>query len=199
MEDLFGGRMSATSEVNVDFADGEQLLTSYWGYLTGGGLIIDDPGVEVGEAIALHVTIGSSATKVRLEGHVVKREPDTNKSIIAFRSGEAHDMLLSEAMSQSDNVAPRRYARFTINESVKTSVEGKEFEVNLVNLSQEGCCLLLEKNCKHDFEVGTEVVVMHGDTHAVGSVVWSRNLDRGLRLSLDEARPLIKELCGDIC
>ena len=89
--------MSAPSEVTVDFADGEQLLTSYWGYLTGGGLIIDDPGVEVGEAIALQVTIGSSETHVRLEGHVVKREPDTNKSIIAFRSGEAHDMLLSEA------------------------------------------------------------------------------------------------------
>ena len=191
--------MSAASEVAVDFADGEQLLTSYWGYLTGGGLIIDDPGVEVGEAIALQVTIGSSETRLRLEGHVVKREPDTNKSIIAFRSGEAHDMLLSEAMSQNDNVAPRRYARFSINEKVKTNVDGEDYEVVLVNLSQEGCCLLIDAKCKQTFEVGAEVVVMHGDTHAVGSVVWSRNRDRGLRLSIDEARPLIKELCGDIC
>lgn len=191
--------MSAPSEVAVEFADGEQLLTSYWGYLTGGGLIIDDPGVEVGEAIALQVTIGSSSTRLRLEGHVVKREPDTNKSIIAFRSGEAHDMLLSEAMSQSDNVAPRRYARFSINETVKTSVDGEVYEVMLVNLSQEGCCLLIDDKCKQAFEVGTEVVVMNGDTHAVGSVVWSRNRDRGLRLSIDEARPLIKDLCGDIC
>ncbi len=191
--------MSERSEVVVDFKDGEQLLSSYWGYLTGGGLIIDDPGVEVGDAIALQVTIGSSKARLRLEGHVVKREPDTNKSIIAFRSGEAHDMLLSEAMCQSENVAPRRYARFAIDESVKTSVGEETYEVQLVNLSQEGCCLLIPAKCKETFEVGTEVVVMHGETHAVGSVVWSRNRDRGLRLSTDEARPLIKDLCGDIC
>ena len=158
--------MSEMSEVVVDFKDGEQLLSSYWGYLTGGGLIIDDPGVEVGDAIALQVTIGSSSTRLRLEGHVVKREPDTNKSIIAFRSGEAHDMLLSQAMSQSENVAPRRYARFSVNESVKTTVDGKDYEVQLVNLSQEGCCLLIAAKCKEAFDVGTEVVVMHGETHA---------------------------------
>lgn len=191
--------MSAKPEVVVDFADGEQLLTSYWGYLTGGGLIIDDPGVEVGEPIALQVTIKASSTRLRLEGTVVKREPDSNKSIVAFRAGEAHDMLLSQAMSQSENVAPRRYARFTVNQSVKVSIMGSEVSVMLVNLSQEGCCLLLAADCKQRFEVGTELVLMHGDIHAVGGVVWSRHRDRGLRLSADEARPLIKELCGDIC
>ncbi len=191
--------MAADSEVQIDYADGEELLCAYWGYLTGGGLIIDDPGIEVGEEVALCVTIAASSTKLRLEGKVVKREPDTDKSIVAFRSGEAHDMLLSEAMSQTDNVAPRRYARFSINEKVKTTASGGDHEVVLVNLSQEGCCLLLADDDLRAFDVGTEVVLMHGDIHAVGSVVWSRDYDRGLKLSIDEARPLIKELCGDIC
>jgi hypothetical protein len=183
--------------IDVDFANGEELLTSYWGYLTGGGLIIADPGVEVGEAIALQVTIESSSTKLRLEGTVVKREPDTQKTIIAFRQGEAHDKLLSEAMAESENVAPRRYARFSINRSVKTKAGDRECEVNLVNLSLEGCCLLLSE-AGEGFDVGEEVILMHGDTHAVGSVVWSRELERGLRMSSDESRPLLKELCPDL-
>lgn len=40
---------------------------------------------------------------------------------------------------------------------------------------------------------------MHGDIHAVGNVVWSRTLERGLCMSSDESRPLLKNLCGDVC
>lgn len=193
--------MSLTEEspIHVNFGSGAELLFSYWGYLTGGGLIIADPGLEVGQPIAMRVTIRSSSSNYSLRGTVVKREPDSSRAVIAFRPGEAHDMLLSEALADSDNVAPRRYARFQVEAAIKLIVGNDAHAGTLLNISREGCCLVLPKSTREPFAVDTEVVVVHGEVHAIGTVVWCRNLERGVRLRGDEALPLIQLLCPDVC
>ena len=186
--------MSEESFLDLSFASGEELLVSYWGHLTGGGLVIDDPGIEVGQVVSMRIVMASSKTTYRLYGTVLKREPDSKKSIIAFRPGEAHDMLLSEARASSPNVAPRRYVRFALGTKIGTLQAGK---ATLVNLSREGCCLLLDEPSAA-LEVDNEVTLVHEEIHAIGVVVWSRGLERGLRMTTDEASPLLKALCGDL-
>lgn len=194
-----GSQVSEDTAIDVSFGSGEDLLSSYWGYLTGGGLIITDPGFEVGVALSMRVTIDSSSSQYRLQGTVVKREPDSDKAIIAFRAGEAHDMLLSEALADSENVAPRRHARFLLECPVVATIGDTKVSVMLVNLSREGCCLELPKEARDSLEIDTEVAIQHEEIHALGTVVWVRNIERGLRMSTDEAMPLIKALLPDIC
>ena len=191
--------MSDEVAVEVCFGSGEDLLNSYWGYLTGGGLIIADPGVDVGSPLSMRVSIASSSTQYRLRGTVVKREPDSAKAIVAFRAGEAHDMLLSEALAESENVAPRRFARFRLECPVSVSLDGEKLRVMLVNLSQEGCCLELCHGDRDALPIDSEVAIDHGDIQALGTVVWCRHLERGLRMSIDEAVPLLKNLLPEVC
>ena len=68
-----GGVGMGEAAIDVRFGSGDELLSSYWGYLTGGGLIIADPGLEVGKPLSMRVTIDSSASQYRLRGTVVKR------------------------------------------------------------------------------------------------------------------------------
>lgn len=185
--------------IDVSFANGEELLGAYWGYLTGGGLIIRDPGLDVGRDITMLVTIDCSKSKYSLRGTVVKREPDSERAIVAFRQGEAHDMLLSEALADSEDVAPRRYARFAINCGIRVAQDGKELRATLVNLSQEGACLRLSTAESNELEIDKDATIMHGDIHALGRVVWVRHVERGLRMTADEALPLLRVLCPDIC
>jgi hypothetical protein len=193
---LGGGGETA---IDVRFGSGDELLSAYWGYLTGGGLIIADPGYEVGRPLSMRVTIDSSASQYRLRGTVVKREPDSAKAIIAFRSGEAHDMLLSEALADSENVAPRRYARFGVDSHILASWHEHECDARIVNVSREGCCLELSKDQRADMAIDAEVAVRYGDVHALGTVVWIRNIERGLHMSPDEAGPLLQALLPDLC
>ena len=193
--------MDGETAIDVCFGNGEDLLSSYWGYLTGGGLIISDPGLEVGQALSMRVSIDSSSSQYRLRGTVVKREPESDKAIIAFRAGEAHDMLLSEALADSEDVAPRRHARFDVECPVVATGDVAEGQalVTLINLSREGGCLLLPESGRGTMAIDSEVAIQHKDIHALGTVVWTRNLERGLRLSADEALPLLKALLPDIC
>lgn len=191
--------MQEESAIDVKFRNGEELLSAYWGYLTGGGLIIDDPGLEVGQGVSLLVAIESSSSKYSLRGSVVKREPDSEKVIIAFRPGQAHDMLLSEALADSENVAPRRFARFTINCGIRVGQDGREVRATLLNLSQEGACLRLSTADRDELVIDADATIMHRDVHAMGRVVWVRHTERGLRMSPDEAVPLLRVMCPDIC
>lgn len=194
-----GGLVGEETAIDVCFGSGEELLNSYWGYLTGGGLIIADPGLEVGSGLSMRVKIDSSDTHYRLRGTIVKREPDTDKAIIAFRSGEAHDMLLSEALADTENVAPRRFARFEVEQPVQAVSGETRSTATLLNLSREGGCLLLPESARGSMGIDSEVELQHGEIHALATVVWSRNLERGLRLSADEAEPLLAALVPDLC
>jgi hypothetical protein len=193
-----GDWVEDSSTIDVAYEGGEDLLVSYWGYLTGGGLIISDDGFEVGDELFLNVSIRASDSRYKLRGTVVKLVPDGAKAVIAFRPGEPHDMLLSEALADSEDIAPRRFPRFSVRRRVMVSCSADEREVEIVNLSREGCCICLHKDDLNAFPVDAKVTIILGSIHALGRIVWTRNVERGIRMSTDEAEPLLRELCGDI-
>jgi hypothetical protein len=191
--------MDIETSVEVEFGTGAELLVSYWGYLTGGGLIIGDRGYSVGDLLALQVSIASSSSRYKLYGTVVKRSPEDGKAIVAFRPGEAHDMLLSEALAESDDVAPRRHPRFPTRRQGRAVAGEQSYEVEIINVSREGCCLCLRKEDADRLPIDSEVSVELAGVCAIGVVVWSRNRERGIHLSADEALPLLEEARGDLC
>ena len=193
--------------VDVSFRSGEDLLSSYWGYLSGGGLIIPDPGIEEGEPLLMHVTLAGSANVHPVAATVVKREEGSNRSIVAFAAGQVHDLLLSEAIADSEDVAPRRYARFRLECPVvalscavpRGLATSDQCKVMLVNLSQEGCCVELPKSSGMMLAKGERVEISHGGVQVVGTVVWSRNRERGLSMTNKEAVPLLQSLLPEMC
>ena len=191
--------MKQDTSVEVSFGSGEELLTSYWGYLTGGGLIIGDEGYDVGDSLTMQVSIASSDSRYKLHGTVVKRSPEDGVAVVAFRPGEAHDMLLSEALAESENIAPRRHPRFATQRDITATAGARAHAAQLVNVSREGCCVRLPKGQVDELPIDTEVELQLGEVCAIGVVVWSRNLERGIHLSADEASPLLQEARGDIC
>ncbi len=159
---MAGGEAEGERAIDVRFASGDELLSAYWGYLTGGGLIIPDPGAEVGDALSMRVTIDVSESQYRLRGTVVKREPDSGRVIIASRSGEADDMLLSEALADSENVAPRRHPRFAVDTKIQAIVGDQERAARLINISREGCCIELLGGDGEGMPIDAEVAIARG-------------------------------------
>jgi hypothetical protein len=184
-------------EIDVRFESGEELLGAYWGYLNGGGLVIGDDGFEVGEELSLSVSIDPSDATYCLHGRVVKCQPEGRQAVIAFHPGEPHDMLLSEALADTTHVAPRRFRRFEVDEPVRVICGGAEEWVHarLSNLSREGCCFELEEPV--GFPVDSEVLIRHGLVQVRGAVVWARHVERGVRLTVTQALPLLTALFGD--
>jgi hypothetical protein len=184
-------------QIDVRFQSGQELLGAYWGYLNGGGLVIGDQGFEVGEELALKVSIEPTEATYQLQGRVVKRQPDGCRAVVAFHPGEPHDMLLTEALAETNQTAPRRFRRFETDEPVRVSSGGAEpGHARLINVSREGCCLELESPL--GFALDSEVAIRCGSVIVSGSVVWSRHLERGVRLAATQALPLLRELFGEL-
>ena len=141
--------MGETKSIRVSFPTGRELLNAYWGLLANGGLVLSEPhgrGLREGDAVSLDVVIESSQQQYQLAGHVVRRPPSAGGSrervVIAFSPGEPHDLLLSAAWAETENVPARRQRRFPIDANVKfRGAQAEERSGRLVNLSYGGCCL----------------------------------------------------------
>lgn len=84
--------------VDLSFASGTDILGAYWGFLSGGGLVLrEDLGVSAGEPVTLWVRIGSREPQV-LDGQVLRCNGST---VIKLSSGVAHAQLLQAALSDS--------------------------------------------------------------------------------------------------
>jgi len=124
--------------LEVRFDSGQDVLSSYWGYLANGGLVIaNDSSLELGGPVSLCVTIASAGAKYRLDGKVIKRHPEGHKMVVAFDPDQPHDMLLTEALAETENTPARAHRRYRID------VEGAigDRPVRVVNVSQGGLCL----------------------------------------------------------
>jgi hypothetical protein len=85
--------------VDLHFASGRDVLGSYWGFLSGGGLVIrQDLGVRAGEAVSLNLRIG--AREQVLDGEVLRANGAT---VIRLAPGASHARLLEAALSDSDD------------------------------------------------------------------------------------------------
>ncbi len=195
------------AEVDVSFRSGDDLLNSYWGYLSGGGLIIPDPGIDEGESLLMRVTLVGGEHVHALHATIVKRAPESSRAIVAFHPGQVHDMLLSEAIADSEDVAPRRYARFRLERPVVAMPHAvprglstsDQCMVMLVNLSQAGCCVELPKSSGITLAKGEQVEISHDGIQAIGTVVWSRHRERGVQMTIKEAVPLLQSLLPEMC
>ncbi len=194
---VLGGK-SSMRNVHVRFDSGREVLGAYWGFLSNGGLLIPHHGdLELGEHVALQVHVQSTQSDFSLAGRVVNCESN-GYTAVAFSEGEPHDMLLSDALAETEDLPPREHHRHPFDREATLS-EADHHEdtlVRLVNVSESGCCLEVDHSHTAEFAVGTQVNVRMGDFDAPGEIVWTANTERGVRFSDDTApavRRLVKE------
>lgn len=174
-------------DFKVRFGNGVEVLNAYWGYLSDGGLVIEDRSeLAVGDMVALNVHIESSRASYALAGKVVRREQTSGQAVIAFDPGQPHDLLLSEALAETDNVPARRHRRFRVEVPARlrrrTRV-GPDGEATLINVSREGCCARLDEPDNGHFTVGASLEIAAGNVVATGRVVWQRGAERGIHFA----------------
>jgi Tfp pilus assembly protein PilZ len=183
--------------VQVTFPSGRELLNAYWGLLANGGLVLYEHqalGLSEGDKVALEVQIESSDKSYRLHGRVVRRPPQDasgrERVVIAFDKGEPHDLLLSAAWAETENVPARRERRFPLDVDVRfRGRAGDEHRARLVNLSFSGCCLRVARSLEPTrVSVGEELSLLSDDAALEGVVRWSNGHCRGIEFAAgDEA------------
>ncbi|RMH38052.1 MAG: PilZ domain-containing protein [Deltaproteobacteria bacterium] len=174
-------RGESAKHVDVRFASGEELLGAYWGYLGDGGLVLADAGdLSPGDTVRLRVTIESSGTTCELGGHVVRGIRGDGHAVVAFEPGEPHDMLLTAALAETDDVPPRRFQRFSMSLPARVHAGDLVATGTLTDLSAGGCCVCIDAPLPAALSTGEAVRVAAGDLDVTGTVVWARGRDRGI-------------------
>jgi Tfp pilus assembly protein PilZ len=175
--------------IEITFTTGRDVLKAYWGFLSNGGLVLqDEHDLELGDPVALRVTIASSQREYRLRGHVVRR-PDVShaspeRTVIEFAPGEPHDLLLSAAWAETDNVPARRHRRQPVDREIGVRVAADSgahsLAGRLLNVSLGGCCVNVA-GCASRVRAGDTVELVAAGTNAPGLVRWQRADDLGVQ------------------
>lgn len=184
-------------EIEVTFSSGRDVLNAYWGFLSNGGLVLsDDHGLSEGEPVTLAVTIESQRQRYRLAGQVVRRPQLARKgAVIAFDPGEPHDLLLSAAWAETDNVPARRHRRFPVDAPVRFRGREGEQSATLVNLSFGGCCLRSVGTKNVPLRTGDEIAILGEGVEIPGRVRWTRGAEAGVEFTEpDEAEARVRAL-----
>ncbi len=169
-------------QIRVTFGSGQEVLSAYWGFLSDGGLVIPDhDDLNEGQPVQLQIHIDSSGARYDLGGRVVRCHAADRQAIVAFHPGEPHDMLLTAALAEADDVPARRFQRY----AVSLPVEVGGVQAQLVDVSAGGCCLRLAAPLASELPIGVDVVVSTQEFEARGTIVWIHGLDRGV--SFDES------------
>jgi Tfp pilus assembly protein PilZ len=178
--------------IAITFSSGKDVLNAYWGFLSNGGLVIDDGrDLHEGDPVALEVTIESQKKRYQLRGQVVRRpgwESDrSDRVVIEFHPGEPHDLLLSAAWAETDNVPARRHRRYPVDRTVRYSAADRsDATARLLNISMGGCCMTLGDdnvsgvNPRHPLAAGARVTLAWDGLEATGQIRWSRAADVGV-------------------
>jgi hypothetical protein len=167
--------------VEVRFKNGQDVLLAYWGFLSDGGLVIPDrEEFAEGQPVRLQVKVASLASDYELGGRIVRRHAADRQAIVAFDPGEPHDMLLTAALAETDDVPARRYQRFSVSLPAELSASEGAAGGHLIDVSAGGCCVRLDAPSNGALAIGAPVSVSTQEFSASGTVVWSRGLDRGV-------------------
>lgn len=176
-----GAAQLNVKQVNVKFGSGEEVLNAYWGFLSDGGLVIpDQDDFDEGQAVRLCIHIASLSQQYDLGGRVVRRQAGDRQAIVAFDHGEPHDMLLTAALSETDDVPARRYQRYAVSLPAEVRGGAEDAHGQLIDVSAGGCCVRLDTSADGALGVGAEVSVETQSFQARGIVVWARGRDRGV-------------------
>lgn len=168
------------------FGTAADVLDSYWGFLSNGGLVLrDDHGLEEGEPVHLEVTIESSRTSVRLSGQVMRPAAGPRRAVIAFDPGQPQDQLLTAAWAEVENVPARRHRRFPLDGGVRLlDASGREVldaHGKVVNLSAGGLCMRTQAPLR---VVLADRVTLASDGGSLPAVVrWVSGTEIGLEFA----------------
>ena len=165
--------------VDVSYATGSEFLAAYWGYLSDGGLVIDDSTLRPGELVSLRIAIGPAAPSHELSGKVLRSRPD-GRAVVAFEPGQPHDMLLTHALSDAENVPARRHRRYAVELDAELKNGRAAASVRILNVSASGCCVRVPEGKRDAFSPGDAVDLRAGDLEAHGRVVWATQTERGV-------------------
>lgn len=168
--------------IEVRFDSGQEVLSSYWGYLANGGLIIaNDDAIEVGGTVSLEVVIASAGAKYQLDGKILQRHPDGHRMVVAFEPDQPHDMLLTEALAETENTPARRYRRYRID----VQGEASGCPARIVNVSKGGICLTFDREAPAS--IGEMLVVGVAGRSYAGRVMWLSRRELGIEFEAERA------------
>jgi Tfp pilus assembly protein PilZ len=163
--------------IQVQFPSGREVLSSYWGFLENGGLVLRDPkDLNEGDSILLDVRIKSLKQTYRFAGRVVKRSPapstNEHKAFIAFNEGQDQQGMLNAAWADTHDVPQRKHRRYAGGGEVKYATAdspGKPARGKILDVSPGGCRL---KGTMH-LPVGARVLVNALGIELEGQVRWT--------------------------
>lgn len=131
--------------VLVQFPSGREVLSSYWGFLKNGGLVIKEPkDLNEGDPIVLDVRIKSLKQSYRFAGHVVKRIPNEQRMFVAFNEGQDQQIMLNAAWADSNDVPQRKHRRYAGGGEVRytpSADPSREIRGHVLDVSPGGCRL----------------------------------------------------------
>ena len=176
--------------IEVRFDSGQDVLSSYWGYLANGGLVIsNDDEIEVGRPVNLDVVIASAGARYHLLGKMIRRHPDGTKMVVAFEPDQPHDMLLTEALAETENVPPRQHRRYRIDLAGTIG----DREIRVVNVSRGGLGMTYTDGAPG--VVGDVLAVSCEGRDFEGTIQWLNAREVGIRFTSklgDEAMELVE-------
>jgi Tfp pilus assembly protein PilZ len=185
----YGGD-GVTRSVQVQFPSGREVLSSYWGFLDSGGLVLSEAvDLNEGENVLLDVRIKSLKQSYTFAGRVVKRTSPTTASepraFVAFATGQDQQGLLNAAWADSHDVPQRKHRRYAGGGEVRYAAADRPKELqrgHVLDVSPGGCRL----KGPLTLPVGARLVV---DAHGIqleGQVRW---VTRGREMGIEFARP----------
>jgi hypothetical protein len=173
--------------IQVQFPSGREVLSSYWGFLARGGLVLREPtDLSEGDALILEVRIKSLKQSYRFSAQVVRRAADGQRSYVAFDAGQDQEMMLNAAWADTHEVPQRKHRRFAASSQVlygpadgngRPAAQGRVIDVSRGGCRVKGTLAV---------PVGSRVKVSVLGMELVGKVRWTNT---GCEFGVEFAQP----------
>lgn len=159
--------------VAANFSTGHELLESYWGFLSGGGLFLpNQPELKEGDEV--HLDVAMRGRHYALRARMVQRSAARSGEVmaLAFTRGGLHASMLADAWSDAHGAAPRTFHRLAPQQAARVSVlSGKEATIAFVlDISYGGLCLF--SDVEDAYPVDHPVMIDAGEGLVPARVRW---------------------------
>jgi hypothetical protein len=167
--------------IAATFASGTDVLESYWGFLTGGGLFLpDQPDLKEGQEVNLDIAM--RGRRYALRARLVHRSQAGSGEVmaLAFARGGLQSSLLADAWSDAHGVPPRTFHRLAPHQSahLKLLAAGQSRSADVIDISYGGLCLFAEE--ADHYRAGDAVLIDGGDGLVPARVRWTEGRRVGL-------------------
>jgi hypothetical protein len=172
--------------VQVQFPSGREVLSSYWGFLKNGGLVLKEAkDLNEGDPIILDVRIKSLKQTYKFAGRVVKRTPDAHRTFVAFNEGQDQEIMLNAAWADTHDVPQRKHRRYPGGSDVRYAAQDapqRAARGRIIDVSPGGCRL----KGAVAFPVGSKLTVTTLGIELDGQVRWTT---AGNEMGIEFAKP----------